>query len=83
MSTFRKDPTDRQQDVLETAAFEGGSPVPVDGEIRVVAKGDQTGTERVAHAVTGSGVDIKKNAGVVMPWADKPGRFEEVTQGKA
>ena len=83
MSTFRVDVTDRQQDILEDAAFEGGSPVHVDGEIRVVAKGAQTGTQRVNHAVTGSGVDIAKNAGVVMSHDDKPGRFEDVTQGKA
>jgi hypothetical protein len=83
MPTFRPDVTDKQQDVLENAAFEGGVPVHVDDEIRVVAKGNQTGTQRTAHAVTGSGVDIKKNAGVMMPWDDKPGKFEEVIQGKA
>ena len=79
MPTFRADVTDRQQDILENAAFEGGSPVHVDGEIRVVAKGAQTGSQRVAHAA-GS---IRSGSGVIMPHDDKPGRFEDVTQGKA
>lgn len=84
MPTFRADVTDRQQDVLETAQFEGGAQVHTgSGDTKVVAKGNQTGTQRVSHAVTNSGVDIKKNAGVMMPWDDKPGKFQEVTQGKA
>ena len=78
MPTFRENVTDRQQDVLENAAFEGGVPVHEDGETRVVAKGNQTGTQRTAHA-SGS---IRSGAGVMMPWDDKPGKFEEVTQGK-
>ena len=81
MSTFRANVTDRQQDVLENAAFEGGIPVHTDGEIRVVAEGNQTGTQRVSHSPVAN--TIGRNAGVVMPWSDVPGRFEDVTQGKA
>jgi hypothetical protein len=74
--------TDKQQDVLEAAAFENGIPVHEDGEVRVVAKGNDGAPERVAHANTGSGVDIEKNAGVVMPASDTPGRFPSDQQGR-
>jgi len=73
MSTYRKNPTDLQQNVLEDATFEGGIPVHVDQEIRVVVK-ENSGVERVAHAV-GPVVSIGVNAGVSMPWDDAPGKF--------
>lgn len=81
--SYRANVTDKQQNVLEAAAFENGVPVHDDGKIRVIIEGAEGGTERVAHAVTGSGVDIKNNAGVVMPISDVPGRFVETQQGKA
>lgn len=81
--SYRANVTDKQQNVLEAAAFENGIPVHDDGEIKVIVTGAEGGTERVAHAVTGSGVDINKNAGVVMPIGDVPGRFVETQQGKA
>jgi hypothetical protein len=75
----RKNITDREQDQLEEATFEGGIPVQIDGTQRVITKGRQGGTERTAN----DGQVQQKNAGVVMPHDDKPGRFVEETQGKA
>lgn len=78
---YRANVTDRQQDVLEGATFEGGIPVEVDDKTRVIAKGADGSPERTAHQVTHGSVNIGKNAGVVMPAADKPGTFE--SPGKA
>lgn len=80
---YRADVTDKQQDVLEAATFENGIPVHEDSKIRVIVKKNGAAEERVAHADTGSGVDIGKNAGVVMPASDVTSRFESDTQGKA
>lgn len=78
---YRKNPTDRDQSVLENATFEGGAPVFVTGKTRVVAKGAQTASQKTSHsAASGS---IKRNAGVIMAHDDAPGRFVDVTQGKA
>lgn len=71
--------TDREQDQLEEATFEGGIPVQIDQTQRVITKGRQGGTERTAN----DGAVQQKNAGVVMPHDDTPGRFVEETQGKA
>jgi len=77
--TDRKNITDRGQDQLEEATFDGGIPVQVDATQRVITKGRQGGTERTAN----DGQVQQKNAGVVMPWNDAPGRFAEESQGKA
>jgi hypothetical protein len=76
---YRKNPTDKQQNVLEEARFEGGIPVHEDRKIRVVAKASQTGPYRTANA----GTDLGKNAGVIMPHDDVPNRFVDTQQGKA
>lgn len=76
--SYRKNVTDIGQTVLETAAFEDGIPVHEDGETRVVARGDQTGTQRTQNA----GTNLGRNAGVVMTWDDKPNSFPEATIGK-
>lgn len=75
----RKNITDREQDVLEEATFEGGIPVQIDATQRVITKGRQGAPERTAN----DGAVQPKNAGVVMPHDDNPGRFVEATQGKA
>jgi len=80
---YRANPTDKQQDVLETAAFEAGVPVFEDDKTRVIAKGADGATEKTAHQVTTGSVNLGKNAGVVMPIGDVPNRFAEDTQGKA
>ena len=77
MPSYRANVTDRSQTVLETAQFEDGIPVHEDSVTRVVARGSQTGAQRTNNA----GTNIQSNAGVVMPWDDKPGRFLE-GQGK-
>ena len=77
---YRQNPTDRQQDVLEAAAFENGIPVHEDQEVRVVAKGNDGAPERVAHDPVPN--HINSNGGVVMPWDDKPGKFVAETQGR-
>jgi len=71
--------TDREQDQLEEATFEGGIPVQIDQTQRVITKGRQGGTERTAN----DGEIQQKNAGVVMPHDDVPGRFVENQIGKA
>jgi hypothetical protein len=72
--------TDTQQAVIEQAQFEGGVPVFVEQETREVAKG-LGGAERTAHGTTAA-VNVGKNAGVAMPWDDKPGKFSEQTIGR-
>ena len=70
--------TDRQQDQLEEATFEGGIPVHEDQKIRVVAKGADGAPQRTSNA----GTDLRDNAGVVMAHDDTYNRFVEATQGK-
>jgi len=79
MPTYRANVTDRAQTVLETAQFEDGIPVFKDQKTRVVAKGAQTGTQRTQNA----GVNLGRNAGVVMPHDDMPNGFPGDTIGKA
>ena len=80
MSAYRENITNKQQDVVEEAQFEGGSPVFGDGKTRVVSKSaPQSAAQRTANA----GTNLYKNAGVVMPHDDQPGRMVEETQGKA
>ena len=79
MGTFRENPTDRQQDILENAEFEGGIPVHDSGQVKVVAKGLQTATQKTNNG----GTNIGSNAGVIMPWNDNSGSFLEETQGKS
>ena len=79
-TAYRPDVTDKQQDVLEAAAFENGIPVHEDGEVRVVAKGNDGAPERVAHNPVAN--HINSNAGVVMPANDTPGRFPSDQQGR-
>lgn len=78
---YRANVTDQNQSVLEGATFEHGIPVFTDDKTRVIAKGQDGAAEKTAHQVTTGSVNIGKNAGVVMPPSDKPGRFE--TPGKA
>jgi hypothetical protein len=78
--SYRANMTDKQQDVLEAAAYENGIPVQEDQKTRVIIKAEG-GTERVAHATPAN--HIGSNAGVVMPHDDVPGRFLAEQQGKA
>jgi hypothetical protein len=71
--TYRENVTDKEQDVIEQAEFEGGIGVMQDQKTRVVMKERQGGTERTANA----GSDLRDNAGVVMPHDDTPNRFTE------
>ena len=78
--TYRTNVTNKQQDVIEQAEFEGGIPVFDDDTTKKISKGaPQAATERTANA----GTDLRQNAGVVMPHDDVPNRFVETTQGKA
>jgi len=79
MPTNRTNVTDRQQDQLEEATFEGGVPVFDDAKTKVVAKGAQTSTQKTNNA----GSVIRSNAGVVMPHDDNSGVFLGDTQGRA
>jgi hypothetical protein len=80
-TTYRKNPTDGQQNVLEDVESQSGILTHEEGEVRVIVR-ENGAAERVAHAV-GPVVSIGKNAGVSMPWDDKPGKFVGDTQGKA
>ena len=75
---YRKNVTDLGQTVLETAESEDGILVFEDQKTRVVARGDQTGTQRTQNA----GFKLGRNAGVVMPHDDKPNSFPGDTIGK-
>lgn len=71
---YRANVTDTQQDNLELANFEGGSPVFAKDSVnaavtRVIAKGFQTGAER-------------EIGGVILPPADALGRFDEALIGR-
>ena len=79
--SYRSNLTDKAQSELEAAQFENGVPVFEDNKTRVIVKGAEGGTERVAHSATAN--HINSNAGVVMPCADVPGRFLSEQQGKA
>jgi len=79
MSTARTDVTDREQQVLEDAAFANSVPVFMNDSTKVVVKGNRGGAQKVSFA-NGS---RWSNAGVVMPDTDQPGRFQENTIGKA
>ena len=82
MPTYRANPTDRQQTILETAASEDGIIVDMNAATRVVAKGNQTGAQKVNSAGGGGVPHDGKCAGVVIPWKDQPGRFVENEVGK-
>ena len=77
--SYRQNVTDKQQNDLETAQFDGGIPVEVNGTQRVIARAAQTATYKTSNA----GSTLRNNAGVILPHDDQPGRFLEVTQGKA
>jgi len=80
MPTYRANVTNRQQDQLEEAQFEGGVPVFDSAKTRVVSKlAPQAAAQRTANA----GSDLRNNAGVIMPHDDTPSRMVEETQGKA
>lgn len=79
--SYRANPTDLQQSVLESTANKQGISVFEDGKTRVVAKGNQTSPVKTQH---GSAVgNQRNNAGVVIPHDDQPNRFVAETQGKA
>ncbi len=79
MGEFRQNPTDNEQSQIEDAAFKGGIAVFDDAKTKTISRGaPQAAAQRTANA----GSDLGKNAGVVMPIADKPDIFESDTQGK-
>jgi hypothetical protein len=59
--SYRPNVTDKSQNELESAAFEGGIPVHVDQKVVVDVKG-KGGAER-------------KIGGVIVSWKDNPGKF--------
>ena len=69
--TYRENVTDKEQEVIETAQFEGGAPVFRDEKTLVVMRERQGGAEKTANA----GTDIRNNNGVVTPWNDRIGSF--------
>lgn len=79
--SYKANPTDKEQSELEAATFEGGVPVFMNEETRVVAKVLHTGAYRTQHRTTEGGQG--SNAGVVLPFDDQPNRFVSETQGKA
>ena len=79
MPTYRENVTDRAQDQLEEAQFEGGVAVFEDQKTRVISKlAPQAAAQRTANA----GTDLRNNAGVIMPHDDQPNRFVGDTAGK-
>lgn len=77
--SYRANLTDKVQNEIEDVAFSGGVPTFEDAETRVIAKGNQTSPEKTSNA----GTNLGRNAGVIMPWGDRPDKFLETTQGKA
>ena len=77
--SYRKNPTDKQQNEMEAAANEGRITVQVDAKQRVVGKALDTAPLKTSHGSAVGGQ--RNNAGVVLPPADRPGAFE--TPGKA
>ena len=84
-ASARSNITNRQQDQLEEAEFDGGVPVFKDGSqgaavTRIIAKGLYGSPEKVAYDTTNR---IGSNAGVVMNPSDHFARFEEALIGKS
>lgn len=77
MPTYRENPTDREQTVVEEARSEGGILVFKDKKTRIIIRG-RGGAQRTQN----SGVNIGRNAGVMMPWDDKPNNFVGDTSGR-
>jgi hypothetical protein len=73
----RKNLTDLEQNVLESVEASGGILTFEEKKTRVVSRG-RGGAENVAFK---AGTRCK-NAGVVMPASDRPGKFLENTIGK-
>lgn len=71
--TYRKNPSDGQQNVLEDVEAQSGILTHEDKKVRVIIR-ENGGAERVNHGV-GQPVNIIKNAGVSMSWDDTPGKF--------
>jgi hypothetical protein len=81
MPSYRANPTNKEQDVIDEATHEGGSAVFTgDGNTRVVTKG---APHAAPQKTANSGSTIRNNAGVIMPHDDTPGRMVEETQGKS
>jgi hypothetical protein len=76
---YIKNLTDKNQSEREAAANSGGITVQQDGKQRVVAKALHTAPYKTAN--NGGTGGERNNAGVVMPPADRPGKFEN--PGKA
>ena len=76
---FRKNPTDKDQSDIESANFDSGIPVFDDAKTRSIPAGDGGAAPRTSHDA-GS---YHSNAGVAMPFDDKPNRFYEEQAGKA
>jgi len=75
---YRKDVTDKQWVDVETANDKGGIPVDMNSVQRVIGKAVDTTPYRTAHAAASQ----VSNAGVVMPWSDRPDKFFENFQGR-
>jgi len=80
MPTFRTNVTNKQQNDLEEATFEGGVPVFADAERRQVNKQMRGGASRVIGA--SGGTPASSSSGVVIPHDDQPGRFLSDTVGR-
>ncbi len=74
---YRPNPTDAQQDVLETAESELGILTFEEDKTRVIARG--LGAAEKVNFKAGS---RHSNAGVIMPVSDQPGKFLENQVGK-
>jgi len=70
------------QDVIEQAQYEGAIRVEIDGKQRAVSKGATGNASPYVQSSLGTGT-TRNNAGVVMPFGDKPNSFDAVNAGKA
>ena len=75
---FRANVTDKQQDEIENAEHEAGVPVYADGKTRIIGRGQHTATQRTQNA----GIDLRSNAGVIIPHDDLPNNFAGDTIGR-
>jgi len=78
--TYRENPTDKGQSVIEEQQFEGGIPVFDNDKTKEVVKANG-GAECTQHGVSAQ-VNLGHNAGVVMSHDDKPNSFVCETIGK-
>ena len=74
--TYRANVTDTEQNQVESAQFDSGVPVFEDAETRIIMR-NEGGAAQVA-----SGQKLASNAGVLMPWDDRPGTLADYIPGK-